>query len=410
MGFVVAITKEKPPVEELCCVRDDLADQGVADQCLWAPSKPMGCFFQSSPQSIWTVKPQIVRIDAKGVSVGAFSCLRKTTEKNSLPIAILRNVHLNLEAMPNLEQVQHQIEKHAPIVFFHPEETFLPCSVAWFFDNGALLHSRSSTSPSKVLSDGCNLPQGGSNDGEYWLDLPEDATAAEVVKKGNLASAEAYIHVKPMHGGAFTDMAFWIFCPFNGGGVAKVGRMTLALGKLGQHVSDWEHFTLRVSNLSGKLTRIYLSQHRCGAWVHPWELQWESGRPIVYSGKGGHSSYHLQGYNLQGTEKLRFGLLNSTARSDYSFDTSAKYQIVSAEYLGLNEPPWLQFMREWGPKVAYSTKVKMDAIAKALPTSKARSSVQGFSHKLPKIFYGEEGPTGPKQKNNWYGDERVASS
>jgi hypothetical protein len=63
---------------------------------------------------------------------------------------------------------------------------------------------------------------------------------------------------KPALRGTFTDIAMWVFCPFNGPATAKIGVLNLPLGKIGEHVCDWEHFTLQLSKFTGELWRIYL--------------------------------------------------------------------------------------------------------------------------------------------------------
>ena len=47
-----------------------------------------------------------------------------------------------------------------------------------------------------------------------------------------------------------------------------LGVWTRQLGSIGSHVGDWEHLTLRVSNFSGELLRMYFSQHSAGTWVN----------------------------------------------------------------------------------------------------------------------------------------------
>lgn len=50
------------------------------------------------------------------------------------------------------------------------------------------------------------------------------------------------MHVKPMFGGTFTDLAFWVFYPFNGPATAKLLFLKrIPLGKIGQHEGDLEH-------------------------------------------------------------------------------------------------------------------------------------------------------------------------
>jgi len=114
------------------------------------------------------------------------------------------------------------------------------------------------SNPMEIDPLGSNLPQGGSNDGAYWLDLPKDKANRDRVKKGDFKNCQGYFHVKPMFGGTFTDLAMWIFYPFNGPGTLKVGLIdNISLGKIGEHIGDWEHVTLRVSNFNGELKRVY---------------------------------------------------------------------------------------------------------------------------------------------------------
>ncbi|CAL9092932.1 unnamed protein product [Musa textilis] len=91
-----------------------------------------------------------------------------------------------------------------------------------------------------IDTEGSNLPLGGKNDGEYWIDLPDDDRNG-IIKIGNIDNAELYVHVKPAFGGTFGDIAMWNFCPFIGPATIKVG------------MANWEHYTRRISNFTGEL-------------------------------------------------------------------------------------------------------------------------------------------------------------
>jgi hypothetical protein len=319
----------------------------------------------------------------------------------------LKNFDPNLRAMPNLDQIHALIEHYGPTVFFHPQETYLPSSVSWFFENGATLYKKDIKMGDAILAGGSNLPAGGTNDGEYWIDLPDDDRNG-YVKVGNLKSAKLYAHVKPAHGGTFTDIAMWVFCPFNGPATIKIGLASFALQKVGRHTGDWEHFTLRISNFSGELSSIYYSEHSGGGWVDVSDLEFISGnKAIVYSSRNGHASYAHPGCYLQGSEALGVGMRNDVARSDLSIDSSTMYEVISAEYLGdtVVEPCWLQYMREWGPAVTYNSRSEVDTVLSFLPFF-LRFTVEAIFDSLPAELYEEEGPTGPKEKDNWEGDER----
>ncbi|KAG0501440.1 hypothetical protein HPP92_001512 [Vanilla planifolia] len=125
-------------------------------------------------------------------------------------------------AMPNLDQIRNLLQKYSPLVYFHPDEQYLPSSVSWFFNNGALLYSVAKpNSPTTVDPTGRALPQGGTNDGVYWLDLPSNEPGKEKVKAGELSTAEAYVHVKPALGGTATDIVYWLFYPSMGQGGSR---------------------------------------------------------------------------------------------------------------------------------------------------------------------------------------------
>nr|GEX84957.1 hypothetical protein [Tanacetum cinerariifolium] len=77
-------------------------------------------------------------------------------------------------------------------------------------------------------------------------------------------------------------------------------------------------------------------------------------------------------------------------------------RIIAAEYLNgvVDEPDWLQYMREWGPTVLYDARSELEKIISHLPFF-IRLTVETLFDLFPIELYGEEGPTGPKEKDNW---------
>ncbi|CAH9132853.1 unnamed protein product [Cuscuta epithymum] len=397
LGFVVTNKPAKPELCEVKCVRDDLTDPCETHHVMLKTYSK----FSQTPILVCNTRPCYRGKQGRGVSVGTFFCSEYLSLREELGVVCLKNFDEALHAMPNLDQIHALIRHYGPTVFFHPDEVYLPSSVSWFFENGALLCKKGDGSET-IDPEGSNLPAGGTNDGEYWIDLPRDSRRG-AVKQGNIRSAKLYVHVKPAMGGTFTDIVMWIFCPFNGPATLKVGVLNFVLGKVGQHVGDWEHFTLRLSNFTGELQRIYFSQHSGGEWVNIYDLEFiEGNKAVIYSSKHGHASYPHPGVYIQGSSALGVGIRNDASRSNNHVDSSVCYEIVSAEYLGngvVVEPCWLQYMREWGPTVVY------DSMGNRLPMS-LRVSAQSIFNKLPGELCGEAGPSGPKEKNNWTGDER----
>ncbi|AES66093.2 putative vacuolar protein sorting-associated protein [Medicago truncatula] len=393
LGHVVTATQDKPSLDKIMCVRSDLTDQCESSSWIWG----------SNDFNFYDVRPINRGTQAPGVHVGAFVAQNGGT--NIPPsISCLKNLNSISKIMPNLVQIDAILKVYSPLMYLHPDEEYLPSSVNWFFSNGALLYKKGEESnPVPIAQNGINLPQDPNNDGIYWLDLPSDDANKERVKKGNLQSAESYVHVKPMLGGTFTDIAMWIFYPFNGPGRAKVKFINVKLGKIGEHIGDWEHVTLRVSNLDGKLWHLYFSQHSKGEWIDSSQLEFQSNRPVFYSSLHGHASYPHEGLVLQG--KNGIGIRNDSAKSEMILDLT-KFVLISADYLGsfVIEPPWLHYFRKWGPKIDYNIDEELRKVEKILP-GKLKDIFENIIRSLPEEVLGEEGPTGPKLKNNWSGDE-----
>uniref|UniRef100_A0A6N2K3X8 DUF946 domain-containing protein n=1 Tax=Salix viminalis TaxID=40686 RepID=A0A6N2K3X8_SALVM len=403
VGHVVTTSPQKPPLGKTRCVRSDLTDECEIDSWIWGPGK------ESDPNgfNVYSLLPRSRGTRAMGVCVGTFVAQNTLTAPVSL--ACVKNGVSNLSCMPNRNQIQTIFQAYSPWIYFHPDEQFLPSSVNWYFKNGAFLYRKGDESrPVPIESDGSNLPQGGAEDDMYWLDLPVDEGEKERVKKGNLQESQVYLHIKPMLGGTFTDVAVWVFYPFNGPSRAKVEFINIPLGKIGEHVGDWEHVTLRISNFNGELRGVYFSEHSGGAWVKPSELEFQDGnKAVTYSSLHGHAMYAKPGLVLQGRGgRGGIGIRNDTAKSKKFMDTGTHSLVVAAEYLGtaINEPPWLDYSRKWGPKITYDISEEIKKVDKLLP-GKLKSAFDKFVRSLPNEVLREEGPTGPKMKRNWAGDE-----
>jgi hypothetical protein len=283
--------------------------------------------------------------------------------------------------------------------------------VAWFFENGALLHQcqkegsqAQAQAPTPVAADGSNLPQGGDNDGSCWLDLPSGGEQREWVKKGDLAGARAYVQVKPMLGGTVTDLAMWFFYPFNGPARARVAFATVLLGGIGSHVGDWEHLTLRVSNFSGELLRVYFSQHSAGVWVDAPRLEYVAGgggrRPVAYASLHGHAFYPRAGLELQGSAVA--GIRNDCARgSVLDSGGPGQCEVVSAASWPSRRgrPAWVGFMRPWGPtevsaigRVINGVRTTLGGGGRSPPTlSLIEGTLKGSYNELTRIISANRG-------------------
>ncbi|MCD9643613.1 hypothetical protein HAX54_031216 [Datura stramonium] len=69
------------------------------------------------------------------------------------------------------------------------------------------------------------------------------------------------------------------------------------------------------------------------------------------------------------------------------------------------ETPWLNYAREWGPKISYDISKELKKVERFM-IGKLKNAIEKIVRGLPNEVLGEEGPTGPKFKDMWSGDER----
>ncbi|XP_027083420.2 hypothetical protein At1g04090-like [Coffea arabica] len=405
-GYVVTSASEKPSLDKIRCVRSDFTHDCDIEKWIWGESSSIS----ADGFSAYSLRPSARGTLDQGVPVGSFIFMKNWDADALTSVSCLKNNNFSLfsiESMPNLRQIHALFQTYSLLIYFHPQETYLPSSVNWFFSNGALLYTKGQEStPSPIKFQGENLPRGGLDDGRYWLDLPADETSKEKLKKGNFPSSEAYLHVKSMFGGTYSDIVIWIFCPFNGPGMLKFGPIDISLSKLGEHVGDWEHMTLRISNFNGMLQKVFFSQHSSGTWIDASFLEFQNGsnKFVAYSSLHGHAFYSKPGLDLQGA--AGFGIRNDMAKSNLILDTGGRYVIVSADYLSppIVKPPWLYYAREWGPRVTYNLGLLVKFVENIL-IGVYKSIFQSLVNLFPNELFGEEGPIGPKMKRNWKKDE-----
>ncbi|KAL3634583.1 hypothetical protein CASFOL_021637 [Castilleja foliolosa] len=394
VGLLVTSSPDKPSLDRIRCVRSDFTDEAETDTWIWGK----GGF------NVYGLRPKTRGTNAKPLSVGTF--IVTSDQNNAVYLSVLKNNNPEVTCNPNLEQVRALFQEYSPLIYSHPDEKYHPSSVNWFFKNGALLYTKGyESNPVPIEMDGANLPQGGSNDGFHWLDLPADGQARGNIVKGDLQTAEVYLHVKPVLGSTFTDIQVWVFYPFNGHAVAKLAIIKkIPLGNIGKHVGDWEHVTLRISNFNGDLWKVFFAEHNRGTWVDSSMLNYQKGSKFaVFASLNGHASYYRPGNVLLGGGK-DVGIRDETWWSEAVFDTGMRYQVVAGEGLGVASPPWLGFKKQWGPNVTFDFWTEVRKMERVM-IGPLKKEFRKFMNSLPPELYGQKGPTGPTNKDNWDGDE-----
>nr|GEZ09144.1 hypothetical protein [Tanacetum cinerariifolium] len=125
IGYVASGSSDKPPLDKVSCVREDFADTTNVTSGLKSDHNDINL-------NGLNVRDSIGGFIVQNMSVGNL----KGNTSNS---------------MPNLNQVKALIQAYAPVIRFHPDEQYLPSSVDWFFQNGALLyHKGDESKPNRI--------------------------------------------------------------------------------------------------------------------------------------------------------------------------------------------------------------------------------------------------------------------
>ena len=72
------------------------------------------------------------------------------------------------------------------------------------------------------------------------------------------------------------------------------------------------------------------------------------------------------------------------------------------------EPAWTSYFRKWGPRVGYKIDKPIKSFAKKILPMFVRKRLRNIIRKIPYEMLGEDGPTGPKAKLTWTGDDKYS--
>ncbi len=261
--------------------------------------------------------------------------------------------------------ISQVMERFAPEVHLHPDDSHRPASVDWFLDRTRLrLHRRlrrdlRALERGEVTRETLPLPSvagqnaSGPACSDFFLQIPNDGAEIDV-RGGALSSAECYVHVRPVLGDdAFFDIQYWFFYAYNGASDRHIG-----------HEGDWEHVTVRVTNdARPAVNRIYFGAHSPGdgGWRTAsgvsasgetpadsdvsGSFTWSpGGRAMVFSANGSHASYPSAGDNTRRWPKAA----DRTRRGGPVWDTGKSLRLVAVSGQPSEDNEWLTYSGRWG--------------------------------------------------------------
>ncbi|MBN2326289.1 MAG: Vps62-related protein [Candidatus Omnitrophica bacterium] len=395
LGIVAQNGHNKPDLDQIRCVREDLTTAGMTGRLVWNTERGIG---SEMDLGLWQVKAQ----DPGGIGIGAFVGSNSTTVQPDEPLYCIDVSHVKdgIDDLNNLgsQEVAQLVEKYGPILLLNSNEIFLPDGAEyslnfaklewglvqneWDYDSFNLQILGSIPTSSEILMDDFtgNVetdPDFSNAEFRHWLRMPvewgypfttgEIWAPGSVASSGDLSRARAYVRVLPWNW-LFTELQFWIYYPFNGPGRVRVCLHAndchhINLWENGRHYSDWEHVTLRILNSTKELVGVYMSAHAGGYWFLTRDfggrLMFSETHPKVYAAKFSHAQYAAPGrhfYKRVKSEDWGLGTFSVDLYDDTDNGPSlpvyqpAYYSVISSAMPGypVIEPDWILYHGRWG--------------------------------------------------------------
>ncbi|KAL0573167.1 hypothetical protein V5O48_008801 [Marasmius crinis-equi] len=235
--------------------------------------------------------------------------------------------------------------RFAPQWRFHKDEMYFPSSVEWFLsqvkqvdDNGSLINAN----PTVQTLDGPT----GQGSGLYLttdIDANRDGWLKGVNPLQDPFNVAVYTFVAPKANGV-TDIYYWLFTPFN------EAKDVPVLGRVGDHVGDWERLTVRTVN--GEATQVdYHAHSDTGSTVPFSEAPKFDGdlRPVGYIAKGSHGIWETAGTHTY-VDAVIFKLQDLTSEDGVYWDTRESLVIYNFPDLFSGSDAWLNYKGVYGNK------------------------------------------------------------
>ena len=285
----------------------------------------------------------------------------------------------------SLAQIAELIRRHAPIIYFHPEEAYFPSSIEWYLARAVLVDAADGAVVLRHPAP-TDLPPGPLDPAvpdAFWLSFdPELAgpaiephlAPADDPRRGNLASASAYVRAVHHPDQGATDLQFWMFYPYDGPGLARLRPVELGSTRAdhllnlwpgGMHEADWELAVVRIDHATLEPSAVFTSQHKDGDCHAGAEAMGklerdDTGRIRLYSSLYGHATYaHAEERKLFYAWKrlaicgFELALVDQTRPGrSWNLGDPGNHLLVSTSWNDpeLPEPGWQQFPWRWGAR------------------------------------------------------------
>lgn len=231
------------------------------------------------------------------------------------------------------------LQKFAPAVYLHPDETRLPCSADWFLTQCELTDQNGNVvagTQNGITNSSTVADQAPGEKRFFHLRVLNHASYdGQQPVPGQGITSPCYGYVRPVTDSNDSttnyDLNYWWFYAYNGntfhkevliarlaaaevcslaGSLLFVGAGLLPAAVVAaslyatietwdgveMHEGDWVTAVVRLTQDQSAITEIYLEQHAGGKWYTPSQMPlWTNGRPCIYAAKHSHELYPQTG-------------------------------------------------------------------------------------------------------------------
>lgn len=227
------------------------------------------------------------------------------------------------------------IQKYNPIVYFHPDEKYFPCSIEWLLRNSTLVDFN--TTPETKIKSPTNRDMfeiskkygfKSFTNGDQILSFGNELYNGQIPVR----DVPCYVLIKRKNDKLYITYIY--LYAFNG------EYNILGIEKAGSHPADLEHITVEL-NSKGELLRVMYSAHgsKDGRWVPANEVPMEDNRIVAYVAVNGHGFYHKEG-----TAFRLYGVANDIMEAGKKWDPQTRrLYLYSEPEFNIDTMGWTMF-------------------------------------------------------------------
>lgn len=190
---------------------------------------------------------------------------------------------------------REQAARFAPIVHFHVEEKFFPCSIDWMLERATLRNNEDGGFDRRHPKQG-DLAE--FSDGRYFLDIDKAAWHGEPLHSGKVT---APMYVTAQEWDDCIEITYIMLYAYQGGQACrglKIGQhFNVIANDYGKHQGDLEWVTVQVSKDYQKLLCVGFESHGDVAYYAPQDCEMKDHHPIVRVALNGHACINGKGKN-----------------------------------------------------------------------------------------------------------------